>query len=103
MNWEVPVLQKLEVEHMWKDGDTLLPWLPDVQTLHFHWDIWNIFRLEEFGERRLEIRQDLEGIVSKYNDMQILSIRSCLRPIWDEFVQDLGEQEQLTLPTIVFE
>jgi hypothetical protein len=47
MKWEVPILQKLELRYIWGNGETLLPELPDVQTLHFS---WYICRLEKSGE-----------------------------------------------------
>jgi F-box-like len=100
MKWEVPILQKLQVRYMWRDGDSVLPELPDVRALHFS---WHILRLEKSGERTLELRQGLKEIVSKYKELQTLSVQSLLRPIWDQFVQDLGEEEQSALPALVFE
>jgi hypothetical protein len=96
VEWHVPVIQRLEIVAPYED---LVTTLPDVQALKVE---WRLGKTGYVAEDESNLLCTLEAIMSQYRDMQKLTIQALLRPIWENYVEQLGEEKRLDLPTITF-
>jgi F-box-like len=94
--WNVPTLRLLRLNCR---AALLLDGLPDVQALHV---CWKSSRGKQSERRVRRFQHVLKSMVSTYRQMQKLTIRTFLRPIWEEVVRSLREEERSALPTVVF-
>jgi F-box-like len=96
VEWHVPILQTLTIFESPDEGSKELP---NVQAMKVRWELG--FPSEPAGFER-PMQRTLQKIISKYSDAQELSIHAPLKPIWEEYVQDLSEEKRLVLPTVDF-
>ena len=98
VEWHVPVLQNLTFIGSLDDESKALP---NVQAVTVRWGLWlrppdNPTGLEP------ELHRTLQTILSKYGDMQELSVHIPMKPIWGKYVQNLSEEKRLVLPPVSF-
>jgi hypothetical protein len=94
IEWHVPLLQRLEIVGPFH---SLVAPFPDVQALEVTW------RPSYDANNETILQRSLQTMMSQYKDMQKLTMHALLRPIWENYVQQLGEEKRLDLPTIAFD
>jgi hypothetical protein len=96
VEWHVPVLQTLMIAGSLDDESKALP---NVHAVKVSWELrqpGNPTGVEP------ELHRTLQTILSKYSDMQELSLHIQLKPVWEKYVRDLSEEERLVLPPVNF-
>jgi F-box-like len=94
VEWHVPVLQTLKIVGSIDDESKALP---NVQAVEVIWRLRGRYNLTGVEP---ELHRTLQTILSKYSDMQELTLHRRLEPIWEKYVRDLSKEKRLALPMV---